>query len=556
LRWSRLKQWIEGIDGDWRAFAAGYLVLLPLYLAPLIIARYPPGLDLPFHLAIADMMGKDGQPGSPYAPFYDSAAGLHPYLLHYWALVLLGKVMPLMAAHKLCMGLYVAGLPLAASALLGACARSRIPALLGFPLAYNLTLHYGFFSFALSLPVLLALLAAVSRLLITERRALPWWIASAVAAFALFLCHLQNFLFGVCAMLVFVALSRARWQRRLHAVSALLPAVAAVLHWHFTTGYTGDVDGRWRTAGYLWASVRGNRLADMVAAGGLARDVWHHVTALPHHLLRGFFDGSDVRASEALLLVMAVYLLLGTMGVYAGRPSWEARPRLRAAGWLTLLGAAIAYLGLPHHLHQLQLSTLSPRFAVLIVLVGLLAIPGSLKNWGGPLRALLLAPALAVCALHGANLCRVYRLYDNEVADFSAVVQQAAPGKRALGLVFNRYSNVMAVESALVGLPSLYPALRPAPGSMVPLTYCDYRHLPCRSKPGPPPPGPGAFPWNPGAVKDGADKTVAFYDYLFVRHPPPGNPIFGEAVSQLELVARSGSWLLYGRRAAGAGSGP
>ena len=75
-----------------------------------------------------------------------------------------------MLAHKIVVGLYVAALPLAIGSLLAACGRSRIPALLGFPLAYNLTLHYGFLSFATSLPVLFVLLAQLMRFLTVPGR--------------------------------------------------------------------------------------------------------------------------------------------------------------------------------------------------------------------------------------------------------------------------------------------------------------------------------------------------------------------------------------------------
>jgi hypothetical protein len=104
--------------------------------------------------------------------------------------------------------LYIAAMPLSTASLLVACGRSRVPALLAFPLAYNLTLHYGFISFALSLPVLMLLLAQVVKHLHSEpgqvRRS---WLWTAALAVFLFLCHLQNFLYGVGAVLAFTLLA-------------------------------------------------------------------------------------------------------------------------------------------------------------------------------------------------------------------------------------------------------------------------------------------------------------------------------------------------------------
>src|SRR5207244_3152361 len=110
-----------------------------------------------------DMLSKSARPDSPYAPFYRGTPALAPYAAHYLAVWGLSKLMPILAAHKIIIALYVAGLPAAASSLLGACGRSRVPALLAFPLAYNLTLHYGFISFALSMPMVLVLLAQLTR---------------------------------------------------------------------------------------------------------------------------------------------------------------------------------------------------------------------------------------------------------------------------------------------------------------------------------------------------------------------------------------------------------
>jgi hypothetical protein len=541
--WAPLYLAWSGLDGDGRVFLGAYLVLLPLYLAPLLAARYPPGLDLPFHLAMADMLAKQGRPDSPYAPFYEAAFGLRPYALHFWALVLLGKLMPLMAAHKLCAALYVAGLPLAAALLLGLCGRSRIPALLGFPLAYNLAFHYGYVSFAFALPVLLLMLAAVTRLLVVEDRPALSVAAAAALALALFLSHLQNFLFGVCAALAFIALSGAPWRRRLLALASLAPATAASLYWHFTARFADDALGQKRTLAFAWNAVKATRLADMEDRSVWA-DLVFHVGTLPVHLLRGFQDGSDVRAARALLLVLGAYVVLGLLASWARRREPAGpRPRLRAAAWVAFLGACAAFLLLPHHLPAFELTTLAPRFSVLMVLMGLLVVPAALRTFTGLGRAILLLPALALCGLYGANLVRLYRQYDRELAEFAAVLDRTPPGGRALGLVYDRGSRVMNVDFAMVGLPSLYPVLRRAPGSMTPLAFCGLRHMPCRRQRGASLPDPG--PWLNGAVDP--DAFVPFYDYFFVRRPA-GEPVFGGQTSNVELIAASGSWRVYRRK--------
>jgi hypothetical protein len=240
--------------------------------------------------------------------------------------------------------------------------------------------------------------------------------------------------------------------------------------------------------------------------------------------------------------VLGAYLVLGICGRWAPGGG-TTRPRMRLAGGVAFAGAAAAYVVLPHHLHAFELMTFSPRFAVLLVAMALLLVPGALRDFGGYVRPLLLLPALLMCGLHGQDLIRVYRQYDAEVADFAAVVAKVPPGGKALGMVYDRTSRVMKVESALIGLPALYPVLRRAPGSMTTLAYCGMRHMPCRRKEAGKLPDPG--PWLERNMD--MDVLVPFYDYFFVRLPPR-RPIFGKQSNNVELLAQSGSWLVYKRK--------
>jgi hypothetical protein len=542
-----LLQHLRKIDPDARAFGLGYIVLLPLFLAPLFVTRFLPGLDLPFHLAMADMLGKSGLATDPYRDLYVGKVGLEPYAAHFIALRLLGHFWPLMTAHKIIVGLYVTTLPLALAALLGAARRSRLPALLALPLAYNLTLHYGFITFALSLPVLLILLAALARFLLAEEVRPSWAIATALAAAALFLCHLQNFLFGLCAAGALLLFSGVPWRRRWLGGATLIPAVGLLLRWHFSRSF--EVGGEERkTLTFAWQSLRSERLGDM-HGHSIVRDFALRFRDLAYHLLRGFVDEIDVVASCALLIILGTFVLLGILALFnrpddADMPSHVPAPRLRIAGVIIFGGALVAYLGLPHHLRVYELMTFYPRFSVLLVLMGTLLVPGALLRFQGLSRVLLLVLPVMFGVLYGRQLIRHYQWYDTEVADFDAVLSRTPPGGRALGLVFDRSSRVMRIESAMVGMPNLYAALRPSPTAMVPIFYCGMRHMPCRrTEKGRLLPDPG--PWGPNSLSPAT--AIDYFDYFFVRLPP-ARPIFGADIARLELLAQEGSWLVYRRK--------
>jgi hypothetical protein len=542
-----IRRWlvVGAVSDAWR-FGICYVVLLPFFLAPLFATRLLPGLDLPFHLAAADMIAKVGNPASPYAPYYDGGLRVAPYAAHFVALIVLGKVMNLLAAHKLIIVLYVAGLPLAMAALLAACRRSRVPALLAFPLAYNLTLHYGFISFALSLPVVIWLLAEVTKLAYSEsgRMVARRWLVAAAVASLLFLCHLQNFLYGVCAAFAFAALAAVPLRRRLLTATALFPAAAGLAYWHFTSP---PVTGQAKlTPALAWRFLKAHRLDDL-GRGQVLTDLWQRILLIPSHAMRAFTDESNVPACRALCLIAAVYVVAGLV---ARRPrdEWPAprpvrRRRMRLAGLVAFLGALTAYLALPHHLQELELMTFFPRFSVLVLLTFLLLVPAGLLRYRGLLAVLVPLPALVLGVIYGRVLYRHYRAYGQEVAGFVEVAEKTPPGGRAMGLVFDRRSRVMQVESALVGLPGFYPALRPALGSMVPPTYCGLRHMPCRLK------AAADFvtsPWVPASFSPA--KMLPTFDYYFVHSAPPGYDPWRGYHNTFEMVAASGTWVVVHRR--------
>jgi hypothetical protein len=545
---TRLGRWLAKLlllDPDAKVFGVCFLALLPLYLAPLFVTIILPGLDLPFHLALADMLGKRGSPISPYAEFYQGSLRVAPYAAHYLMLVALGKVMNLLAAHKLIVALYIAAMPLSTASLLMACGRSRVPALLAFPLAYNLTLHYGFVSFALSLPVLMLLLAQTVRHLHSQTGQV-WrsWIWTAATAVCLFLCHLQNFLYGVGAVLGFALLAPLPWRRRLLGASTMLPALAALAYWQFL-GSVSDAAGPAKvTFAYAWSVVKRHRLHDL-GRGTVLHDLSQRLVAIPSHAMRAFADQVDVQACKALLLLTAVYLIAGLVAWWRLPAPNQARPRLRT--WPAILvafaGALAAYLILPHHLSELELMTFHPRFAVLVALTAIVLVPAGLGRVRGVLRLVVPVPAVILCALYGYQLIAHYRMFAKETADFVEVVRKTPRGGKAMGLVFNRSSRVMRIESVLVGLPDFYATLRPALGSMAPLSYCGMRHMPCAKKPaGTDMPDP----WRPYDIHPAT--SLPIFDYFFVRSPPPGANPFGSYRDSMEILAQSGTWTVYRKK--------
>jgi hypothetical protein len=263
--------------------------------------------------------------------------------------------------------------------------------------------------------------------------------------------------------------------------------------------------------------------------------------------MRAFVDEINVPACRGLFLIMVAYLCIGLVAWPAvdapAEPRLARRRRMRLAGFIAFAGALAAYLALPHHLQELELMTFFPRFSVLVLLMFLLLVPAGLLRFRGLLGLAIPLPALVFGTLYGRQLYRHYRAYGDEVAGFVAVAEKTPPGGKALGLIFDRKSGVMQVESALIGLPSFYPALRPSLGSMVPLIYCGDRHMPCRPKAAS---GYATSPWAPASFSPG--KMLPTFDYYFVRSPPPGHDPWRGYHGMFELLAQSGTWAVVRKR--------
>lgn len=536
---------VPGTD-DRRAFAIGFALLFPLYLLPLFVTRLVPGLDLPFHLAMVDMLTKAGDPGSPYAAFYEGSLRVSPYLGHLGivgALVKLG--VPGLFAHKLLLGAYVGAMPLSLARLLASCGRSRVLALLAFPLAYNLTVLYGFISFALSVPLVLFTVSFATELLARpqpEDDAPRGWRRAAagllVSSVALFLCHLQNYLFGIAAVAGGAVLSRTGWRQRLRTLACLLPSLGLLAYWQIGSRYA---------AGPAAPGEHGLLAALRIVwqLSGLKTNVGPRTAAFHTILLRGFQDDSDHLAAALLMLTLLGYLVFGW--VLELRPQAKTPPtRWPLTAVLSLLGAVAAYFALPHHLREFELMTFYPRFSVLVAALLTLLVPSALRGLSRRATYALLVPALAIGVFCAVLVTRHFALFGRETADFMAVVARTPPGGRALGLSFDRRSRIMENESTLVGLPSYYPVLRPAPSSFVEILYCGMRHMPCSVRPGMPKP-PGVSPWEPGRLDVG--QALSFYDYFFVRSGPPPATLFGTHAAEVEPLARAGTWVVYRKKA-------
>lgn len=529
-------------EGQW--LWLGYLLLLPLYLLPLFVTRFLPGLDLPLHLSLVDALLKAGQVGSPQHEIYQTQFTPSGYFAYYFLLTQLAKWMPIQLAHRVLMGGMIALLPLACARLLKSYGSSRLPSLIAFPLAYNMPLHYGFVSFACSIPILVLFVAQVILVLAREqllRKDVPYLAGLAVL---LYLSHIQTYGLALVLTSCLLLLSCFPWRRRMVAVFAVLPSVLLLGLWQSAGIFQSAAKAPTKNLLYVVKEFWYARVHELHTPLQYLSDPLHRLYLFQVHLLRGFMDRSDQVMANVFLLSLGVYVGLGVLIEHREGQRTPDHRLTRWARWLPGLLALGAYLGLPHHIPEFQ--TIFPRFAIVAAVLAFPFIPQALcrcpKSWLRWLTLLSVGPS----CLYGVTLSIEYYRFDRELADFATVLDAMPPGGKTLGLVYgDKSSRTLSAGAMLVNLPAYYPIERRSAQSLVPIVFCEAPGSPCNRRPGAKAPPPVDH-WKPEFFP--IAESVAYYDYFLTHAAPPQPLLFGPFADRVELLATAGKWSVYRRK--------
>jgi len=208
---------------------AGALILAAMLVAPIWIAKFPPLLDYPNHLARSFVLARLHDPTFTFSNFYRADWGAYPYLGMDASLAVLGRFFPIETAGRLFLSLCALALPAAAWFFL----RQVNPAedatsAWALLIAFNVFFLEGFLNFDLSIAVGFFALGLWLRWLAKPGMAL--WIAALGAFTALYFTHLLGF--GISGLIVvgYVALLRRPLRDWIWSGALALPGLAFYLH--------------------------------------------------------------------------------------------------------------------------------------------------------------------------------------------------------------------------------------------------------------------------------------------------------------------------------------
>lgn len=508
--------------------------------APLVLAAYLPFVDYPQHLATVAAIHRAGDPA--FGDFFTLEYGRSPYLLFYLASHLFAFVLDVESATRLATVIGVAGLPLALAAYLHAHGRPALFGALASGIALNAWVFWGFVNYALGVTVAIAALAALAEAI----RAPSFGRLSlfGVLALATFYAHPQMYAWLAAAALVQTLAAvpalglRRTFDGAWRALLAALPSAAAVWIWLARSGFIASGE----------ASDR-NELARQVA-GEVAR------FAPPEETLRRWLSHSfamyrDGSGERLAVIFLGVVLLLVILRAVETRAPLEAsrfgnlpsRPPATVAPELVFALTVAAYFFAPVAYKLVE--PISHRF--LPVALALLAVlgPGELRRRRG--AGWLAGLALLFLSVQTARVhLAAFERTDSEMGEVDEVLARTEPGKRLLGLIYDRGSEVVALPIYLHA-HQYYPARI---GGLAAYSFAELPKSPIRYRAGlEPPPFPPRFEWTPEAFE--ADRYTPFFDYVLVRTPPgqPAPRVFPPGgLDTPRLVFEGPRWKLYAKQ--------
>jgi len=474
-----------------------YVVLL-LAVAPLWLAPYLPGIDIPGHVATVTAVSEIWRNNPVFTELFE-INWFTPYLAGTLILYLLALVMPVGIAVKVILSIVIIATPILTGRLLEAMGGDPRWKWLTIPSTYSFAFYWGFFPFLTAVPLGLVLILLTFRF--SREPTVIMGLGIAAYSILLFFSHLLVLGFSSMLALAWLAGTHYRHISRLMLLSvpytASLPFIAL---WMAGTQSSGTYMGR-NLFNFGPLSLRLQEL--IVQPSGL--------------------DGKFFAVS---LIVTAV--IIG-IPIAAG-----AKLTKRPERWAMAVCGFATFMIFPAY--ALGTAFLYQRFGLYLPLLWFIlwekpAIDKYRWHWIGMVAVILWATT---------NVVR-FATFSIETREFDKIISIMEPGKRVAAMSAALHSTQFAYP-VYMHFPSWYQAKK---RGVVDFNFGAFYGTMARYKSAKQPPYGSGLAWNPGAFRWAANNGDS-YDYFLVRAGVDVSAtIFKEHRSNVELVAREGWWWLY-----------
>lgn len=490
-------------DGAWSRQRTTWLVLgLAFAFMPLMAAEYLPLSDLPQHLAqirlLEELLGL-----APRTLDVDSLTVrlFGANTLVYLPLFLISRVVPIMLAGKLTVGLILGSSVGALHWLAARRSRPALHALLAGCFLFNVALYWGFLNFLSGLPLFLWFVAwALSPA--ASRSRLCAWLGSSLFVFGLFLAHV--FWLPCAALVVLVSLcSRQTRGSFVWHAAGFVPSGVIALMWlpwlrAFRTG-TG-------------ASMAMEYVSPISARFNVE---WAVASAM------GGITGPGETIVAGVLLAYGVFALV------------NARQRRQPDVDLSLLLIALVLLLFTLLAPDVYFNTimLNARFLSLTCMLLLLAIPGTL--W----RPACGVAAVAAAAFSVVVTCSWAMFDQDDLTGLRESLASVRGPRKLLGLDFRRQSSQFTHFPYL----QIHAYFQARTGGQLNFSFAEHASSIVSYRKPPHAPWQSGLEWFPGRA---TRRDVELFDCVLVNATPSQHDVFSRYF-HLSSPVREGFFRIY-----------
>ncbi len=474
-----------------------YFALL-LAVAPLWLAEYPPGIDMPGHVATVTAVSEIWRNNPLFTELFE-LNWFTPYLTGTLILYLLTLAMPVGIAVKLILSLIIIAIPILSGRLLEALNGDPRWKWLIIPSTYSFAFYWGFFPFLAAVPLGLILILLTIRF--SREPTIVMGFGIAAYTMGLFFSHLLVLGFSSILALAWLAGKNYRNIRRLVVLrspyTAPLPLIGL---WLAGTQSSGTYVG-----------------TNLFSFGPLSLRL-QELVVQPSGLDGKFY---------------AVSLIVTT--VIVGMPFLTgAKLTKKPERWMMSICGFGIFMVFPAY--AVGTAFLYQRFGLYLPLLWFLlwdkpTVVSNRWHWLG----------MATVVLWATTNTMRFAAFDIETRDFDKIIAVMEPGKRAAGMVAAINSEQFSYP-VFMHFPSWYQAQK---GGVVDFNFGSFYGTLARYKDSKQPPYGSGLGWNPGAFRWEANDGDT-YDYFVIRAGIDVSAgIFKEHRPNVELVVREGWWWLY-----------
>lgn len=499
-----------------------WILLLVSLLAtiPVWVPAYPPMSDLPQHAAQVALLRDLQNSHFAYAKLFQ-LNWFTPYLLGYLLIYAITPLLGIVAACKMVISLYIAGLPLSTALLLESAGTDIFWAILCIPGAYGFTYQWGFLNFLIAAPLGILFLWYVLRS--SQKLTMRTALLLAVFAIGLFFCHaLICAFFGLCAVLCLLAGKRPLKS----AILQILPLSAVVpvaLLWMRTTLDRNAAARRPMIWDLNWQNTVESYYQSLSDELHMAHAGWGRITGFFPRLL-GLHP-----SWYCIFLGTALFLL----PLLAGMRLQQKRIR-----WIPFFLCAVVLLWCPHAVFGTEF--VYQRFTMFAVPLFLFLLRESSTKQTTQILTRLAALLLVLGCI--ASATQKARAFSRETEGFQHALAYMQPGERVLSLAFDHEDGI-SIAPTFLHFPQWYAAQKQ--GFVDPSAAMMHPELVIFRKGEAPEAVLWDFEWDPEEfVWD--DYSGEQYRYFVVRSGEDKSAtLFAQAPHPVKLLFHQDDWWLY-----------